>query len=178
VTIHGKLPFQVSFNFDRPRLKPNWFRRYAIPLRPLIPTRSRASPSVRSVARCVFLLFEANGTRTSRLRNFDTEPRYPYCYGFESDNRLESVANAHTAADLHVRPESQTALVSRAVGAANLVRDTSSLVSRNENDSRRAPTKTTWRSPIRPANFRQSRKVLNLCADSKYRAAVIFRTNA
>ena len=39
-----------------------------------------------------------------RLRNFDTEPRYSYCYEFRSDNRLESVANAHTAADLHVRP--------------------------------------------------------------------------
>jgi hypothetical protein len=91
---------------------------------------------------------------------------------------LESVANAHTAADLHVRPESQTVLVLRAVGAANLLRDTSSLVSRNENDSLRVPTKTTWRSPIRPANFVQSRKVLNLCADSKCRAAVIFRANA
>jgi hypothetical protein len=39
-----------------------------------------------------------------RLRNFDTEPPSSYCYEFRSDNRLESVANAHTAADLHVRP--------------------------------------------------------------------------
>jgi len=38
------------------------------------------------------------------LRNFDTEPPYPYRYEFRSDNRLESVANVHTAADLHVRP--------------------------------------------------------------------------
>ena len=38
------------------------------------------------------------------LRNFDTEPPPPYCYEFRCDNRLESVANAHTAADLHVRP--------------------------------------------------------------------------
>jgi len=30
----------------------------------------------------------------------------PYCYEVEPDNRLESVANAHTAADLHVRPVS------------------------------------------------------------------------
>jgi hypothetical protein len=54
-----------------------------------------------------------------RLRNFDTEPRSSYYYEITSDNRLESVANAHTAADLHVRPVSQTALVLRAVGAAN-----------------------------------------------------------
>ena len=40
------------------------------------------------------------------LRNFDTEPHYPYRYEVEPDNRLESVANAHTAADLHVRPVS------------------------------------------------------------------------
>ena len=44
------------------------------------------------------------GTRMPRLRNFDTEPPYPYRYEFRSDNRLESVANVHTAADLHVRP--------------------------------------------------------------------------
>jgi hypothetical protein len=46
-------------------------------------------------------------------RNFDTEPQYPYCYGSRPNNRLESTANAHTAADLHVRPVSKTALVSR-----------------------------------------------------------------
>jgi hypothetical protein len=39
------------------------------------------------------------------LRNFDTKPHCSYCYELESDNRLESVANAHTAADLHVRPD-------------------------------------------------------------------------
>jgi hypothetical protein len=53
------------------------------------------------------------------LRNFDTKPHSSYCYEVRSDNRLESVANAHTAADLHVRPVSQTALVSKTVGGAN-----------------------------------------------------------
>jgi hypothetical protein len=32
---------------------------------------------------------------------------------------LESLANAHTAADLHVRPVSKTALVLKIVGAAS-----------------------------------------------------------
>jgi hypothetical protein len=50
-------------------------------------------------------LFETNETQTPRLRNFDTDPPSSYCYEFELDNRLESVANAHTAADLHVRPD-------------------------------------------------------------------------
>jgi hypothetical protein len=39
-----------------------------------------------------------------RLRNFDTEQHPPHCYEVQSDNRLESVANVHTAADLHARP--------------------------------------------------------------------------
>jgi hypothetical protein len=76
-----------------------------------------------------------------RLRNFDTEPHSSYCYEVVPDNRLESVANAHTAADLHVRPVPQTALVSRAVGAANVLRCTSSLISRNGNDSACEPQK-------------------------------------
>jgi hypothetical protein len=87
---------------------------------------------------------------------------------------LESVANAHTAADLHVRPDPQTALVSSAVGAANALRDTSCLISRNGNDSMWVPAKTTWRSSKRAAGFAQSGKVLNLCTDSKRGGAVIF----
>jgi hypothetical protein len=42
--------------------------------------------------------------RERPLRNFDTKLRYPYCYESRPDNRLESVANAHTAADLRARP--------------------------------------------------------------------------
>jgi hypothetical protein len=41
-----------------------------------------------------------------RLRIFDTELHSPYCYEAAFDTRLESVANAHTAADLHVHPVS------------------------------------------------------------------------
>ena len=39
-----------------------------------------------------------------RLRNFDTKPLPSYRYEFQPNDRLESVAHAHTAADLHVRP--------------------------------------------------------------------------
>ncbi len=48
-----------------------------------------------------------------RSRDLDAVLRYPYRYRSRSDNRLESVAYAHTAADLHVRPVSCTALVQR-----------------------------------------------------------------
>src|SRR3954463_11267807 len=83
-----------------------------------LPTSLRPQPLVGSVE--VSLLVR---TRMSRLRNFDTEPHSSYCYEVEPDNLLESVANAHTAADLHVRPVPLTALVSRAVDAANPLRD-------------------------------------------------------
>jgi hypothetical protein len=78
-----------------------------------------------------------------RLTNFDTEPHSSYSYEVETDNPLESLANAHTAADLHVRPVPLTALVSRAAGAANALRDTACLISRNENDSTSPRFKTS-----------------------------------
>jgi hypothetical protein len=61
---------------------------------------------------------------------------------------LESVANAHTAADLHVRPVSQTALVSRAVGAANDLRNTRCAASRNQFDSRFGATAHSSRGAV------------------------------
>jgi hypothetical protein len=64
------------------------------------------------------------------------------------------------------------------VGAANDLRDTASLVSRNENDSARVPAKTTWRFAHPRTIFMQSCKVLNLCGDSKSGVTVIFRTAA
>jgi len=36
-------------------------------------------------------------------RNLDTEQPFSHCYELPTQLRLESVANAHTAADLHVR---------------------------------------------------------------------------
>ena len=113
-----------------------------------------------------------------RLRNFDTEPHSSYRYEVSSDNRLESVANAHTAADLHVRPVSLTALVLEAVGAANAPRDTSCPNSRNENDSTLPPVKTTSRSRNQAADFVGRSKRLNLREESKHRTAVTFLSAA
>src|ERR1035438_3774637 len=109
-----------------------------------------------------------------RLRDFDTDPHSPYCYEVVPDNRLESVANAHTAADLHVRPVPQTALVSRAVGAANVLRCTSSPISRNGNDSTGEPQKPTSRPRNQSAVFSGCGKRLNLREDSKRRSAVTY----
>ncbi|HMF06166.1 MAG TPA: hypothetical protein VKE72_04030 [Methylocella sp.] len=56
--------------------------------------------------------------------------------------------------------------------------DTSWLVSRNENDSSQSPPKTTWRSPTQAAAVLQSRKILNLCEDSKRKGSVTFSARA
>jgi hypothetical protein len=57
------------------------------------------------------------------------------------------------------------------VGAANALRDTSSLISRNENDSTDVPGKSTSHPQKPAAAFASSGKVLNLRADSKCHAA-------
>ena len=104
---HGKLSFHVCLNSagDARNYKSvQSLRRFVQPVRSN-PSACFALGASRMV-RAYLSLFEVNETRMSRLRNFDTEPPPPYCYGFRSDNRLESVANAHTAADLHVRPVS------------------------------------------------------------------------
>lgn len=107
VIAHGKLSSRVCFKFSRQR--PNIKivqsqRRLVWPTR--LPVQVLRFRCYCRVAWCVSLLFEANETRMPRLRNFDTEPHSSYRYEAEPDNRLESVANAHTAADLHVRPVS------------------------------------------------------------------------
>jgi len=56
--------------------------------------------------------------------------------------------------------------------------DTSSLVSRNENDSSPLLRKTTWRLRNQATVFLQSRKILNLCEDSKRQATVTFSARA
>jgi hypothetical protein len=102
---HGKVSFHVCFKFRRRRLKFKTVQPLRRLIQPVHLSRPHASPLLRLWdGRCVSLLFKASGTRMPRLRNFDTEPHCPYCYGFRPDNRLESVANAHTAADLHVPP--------------------------------------------------------------------------
>ena len=64
------------------------------------------------------------------------------------------------------------------MGAANDLRDTASLISRNENDSAPLLAKTTWRFACLRAIFVQSRKVLNLCEDSKDAVAVTIHVTA
>jgi hypothetical protein len=64
------------------------------------------------------------------------------------------------------------------VGAANALRDTSCLISRNENDSTRVPGKSTSHSQKPAAAFALSGKVLNLRTDSKCRTPDKFPTVA
>jgi hypothetical protein len=83
-----------------------------LPRRLVQPVRSNTFAcfafGVVAVGWFVSLLFGTGGKpMTRRLRNFDTEPPSSYCYEFQPDNRLKSVANAHTAADLRIRPVSR-----------------------------------------------------------------------
>ena len=57
-----------------------------------------------AVGLCEYLLLKASEAQCPRLRNFDTELPSSYRYEAQPDPRLESVADAHAAADLHVRP--------------------------------------------------------------------------
>jgi hypothetical protein len=100
---HGKSSSQIV-KFDRPRLKPQKSSsRYATRSARLTQLYSPASRSLPPARLFRISLFKTP-KRKLRLRNFDTELHYPYCYRFEPYDRWESVANAHTAADLHVRP--------------------------------------------------------------------------
>ena len=60
------------------------------------------------------------------------------------------------------------------MGAANVLRDTSCLISRNENDSVCMPGKSTQALPEPASAFAQSGNVMNLRTDSKWHGAVIF----
>ena len=84
------------------------FSRYAAHLSPFFfnPLPYSAFGAACVVGGCVSFLFEASETRMPRLRNFDTEPPPSYCYELQPEHRLEGIANARIAADLHVRPVS------------------------------------------------------------------------
>jgi len=65
-----------------------------------------ASPQLRFRLRGPYLSFEADETQLPRLK-ISTHTHAPHiAMRFIPTNALESVANAHTAADLHVRPVS------------------------------------------------------------------------
>jgi hypothetical protein len=75
-------------------------------------------------------------------------------------------------------PGSQTALIWRAMGAANVLRNTSCLISRNGNDSTQPSEESTSHSQNQLSACGQSDKVLNLYEDSKRCAVVTIRVVA
>jgi hypothetical protein len=132
----ASLSSHVDLKFSRPRPKIKIVQcRIASPRLLVSSIHSLRPPGPLGYLEVSLSFFFEQSEQVCPLENFDTEPHSSYCYEVEPDNRLESVANAHTAADLHVRPVPLTALVSRAVDAANPLRNTSCLISRNRNDS-------------------------------------------
>ena len=60
-------------------------------------------PNHRIVGKCLISLVRSAPNISATPGNLDTEQPFSYCYELPTQLRLESVANAHTAADLHVR---------------------------------------------------------------------------
>jgi len=108
-----------------------------------------------------------------RLRDLDAAPRYPYDYRSRSDNRLESVAYAHTAADLHVRPVSRTALV-RDRGRCEQLTNTPWGAGRNEIDSKIFAATTAHGMPQQGRCSPRKSNALIHFADSTRAATVTF----
>jgi hypothetical protein len=104
----------------------------------------------------LFLFFKTDETRTPRPRNFDTTLPSSYRYEFRSDNRLESVANAHTAADCTSAPFLKPRW-SQDRGAANEIEITRCVASRNALDSTQVRLKAT-QSSRRQRSSRVTRK--------------------
>ena len=101
-------------------------------------TRSRTprsrSPHCRSASRFPLLHF-SGPERAERVRhtgkNSDTERPLSYCYELPTQLRLESVANAHTAADLHVRPWVSYRAGQESLGRRERVTNTPRVISYN-----------------------------------------------
>jgi hypothetical protein len=67
-------------------------------------TRSRLRvPNSCIVGKHLISLVRSALNASTTPGNLDTEQPFSYCYELPTQLRLESVANAHTAADLHVR---------------------------------------------------------------------------
>jgi hypothetical protein len=129
---------------------------------------------MRSVGHCAFLLFEAIEMRASRLRNFDTKLRYPYCYRFDPRQSLgERRQRAHRRRFARP-PRSLIRAGLKSLGRCERIKRYIKPYFPQRKDSARLPAKTTSRSPGQPAHLLLSRKVLNLCEDSKRRDTVTF----
>src|SRR6185437_13257444 len=119
---HGKLSYYACFNFRRQRPKPEIVQSPAAQFNPSsLFRRSLASPPAPAgiVGHTVFLLFDDNEAMKLRPRNFDTEPPCSCCHEFQPDHRLETPLTRTPPPICTFTPGSQTALIWRAVGAAN-----------------------------------------------------------
>jgi hypothetical protein len=108
-----------------------------------------------------------------RSRDLDAVLRHPYCYRSRFDNRLESVAYAHTAADLHVRPVSRTALVEDR-GRREQLTNTPWRARSNEIDSKFFAATRERRALQQGRCFPRKSKALIPCGDSTRVATVTF----
>jgi hypothetical protein len=120
-------------------------------------------------------LFEASGTQNDPPEKISTQNRRPHiAMSFNLTIAWKASPTRTPPPICTSAPGPQTALVWRAAGAASILRDTAWLVSRNGNDSRHVPAKSTSQPQNRAAVAARGGKVLNLCKDSKCRSDVRF----
>jgi hypothetical protein len=97
-----KTSVQMYFKFS-PRC-PAWRSLRRALYLPVQPARAAASSSKMQNDPVAYLSCLSMPCPSTGLRNFDTAHPFSYCYELQLQHRLESVANVHIAADLHVHP--------------------------------------------------------------------------
>ena len=80
---------------------------------------------------CLIPLVRSALNASTTLENLDTKQPFSYCYELPTQLRLESVANAHTAADLHVRSWVSYRAGQESLGRRERVTNTPSAISDN-----------------------------------------------
>jgi hypothetical protein len=128
----SKLSFRACFNFRRQRLKFKIVQSLAAPLNQYPIIHLLCLPRLPGSAGCdrISLVRRQRGI-APRPRNFDTELPCSYCYEFQPDHTMRTSLTRTPPPICTFAPGPQTALIWRAVGAANDYRNTLCVTSDN-----------------------------------------------
>jgi hypothetical protein len=184
----GRIPQRLRKSFDLPalvaiaraKLSSLEFIVQPRPVAPITPLYSftrttcplgscRLPHACRPLVRSLLL----SPARRASLERFGRSSPLPVLLQVSVRQSLESVAYAHTAADLHVRPVSRTALV-RDRGRREQLTNTPWGADGNEIDSRILPATMARRAPQQGRCLPRKSNALIHCADSSRAATVTF----
>ena len=137
-----------------------------LPIRPAR-SHSRLQSGDAEWGASYFPCCSARSVRVSRLRNFDTAHPSSYRYELQLHHRLESAANMHTAADLHIHSKFSNRADLESRECREQQRNTRPSNSRNGFWLGDAWRKRRRHMHAALRSFRCEDNVLNLRADSK-----------